>query len=108
MFRGDSGLPASAQNKYPSLRFSNELGKQCCEFLCNVHIKAGSLCFRFLFFPPPQRLTDVQSDTRAVLLIDEVDKTGPAFDAFLLEILSDFRVSPVPFGSRFLAKLHPV
>jgi len=36
-------------------------------------------------------LRALQSETTTVLLIDEVDKTGPAFEAFLLEILSDFR-----------------
>src|SRR5229473_2011708 len=41
----------------------------------------------------------LQSETTAVLLIDEVDKTGPAFEAFLLEILSDFQVSIPQFGT---------
>lgn len=44
-------------------------------------------------------LRALQSDVRAVLLIDEVDKTGPAFEAFLLEILSDFQVSIPQFGT---------
>jgi len=44
-------------------------------------------------------LRALQSDTRAVLLIDEVDKTGPAFEAFLLEILSDFQVSVPQLGT---------
>src|SRR5207302_11138134 len=38
-------------------------------------------------------LRALQSESRSVLLIDEVDKTGPEFEAFLLEILSDFQVS---------------
>jgi MoxR-like ATPase len=44
-------------------------------------------------------LRALQSEARAVLLIDEVDKTGPAFEAFLLEILSDFQVSVPQFGT---------
>ncbi len=44
-------------------------------------------------------LRALQSEARAVLLIDEVDKTGPAFEAFLLEILSDFQVSIPQFGT---------
>src|ERR671922_627078 len=44
-------------------------------------------------------LKALQSEARAVLLIDEVDKTGPAFEAFLLEILSDFQVSVPQFGT---------
>lgn len=44
-------------------------------------------------------LRALQSDCRAVLLIDEIDKTGPAFEAFLLEILSDFQVSIPQLGA---------
>jgi MoxR-like ATPase len=44
-------------------------------------------------------LRALQAEERAVLLIDEVDKTGPAFEAFLLEILSDFQVSVPQFGT---------
>src|SRR6266480_781890 len=44
-------------------------------------------------------LRALQSETTTVLLIDEVDKTGPAFEAFLLKILSDFQVSIPQFGT---------
>ena len=44
-------------------------------------------------------LRALQSRETAVLLIDEVDKTGPAFEAFLLEILSDFQVSIPQLGT---------
>ena len=44
-------------------------------------------------------LKALQSQLRAVLLIDEIDKTGPAFEAFLLEILSDFQVSIPQLGT---------
>jgi len=44
-------------------------------------------------------LRALQSETTTVLLIDEVDKTGPAFEAFLLEILSDFQVSIPQLGT---------
>jgi len=51
------------------------------------------------FLIPGPILRALQSETTAVLLIDEVDKTGPAFEAFLLEILSDFQVSIPQFGA---------
>lgn len=51
------------------------------------------------FLVPGQILRAIQSETTAVLLIDEVDKTGPAFEAFLLEILSDFQVSVPQLGT---------
>jgi MoxR-like ATPase len=51
------------------------------------------------FLIPGPILKALQSESRAVLLIDEVDKTGPGFEAFLLEILSDFQVSIPQLGT---------
>lgn len=51
------------------------------------------------FLIPGPILRALHSETAAVLLIDEVDKTGPAFEAFLLEILSDFQVSIPQLGT---------
>lgn len=59
------------------------------------------------FLIPGPILRAIQSETTAVLLIDEVDKTGPGFEAFLLEILSDFQVSIPQFGT-VTANHHPV
>jgi MoxR-like ATPase len=46
-------------------------------------------------------LLALEPDTRGppVLLIDELDRTDEAFEAFLLEILSDFQVSVPEFGT---------
>jgi MoxR-like ATPase len=51
------------------------------------------------FLIPGPILRTLQSETTSVLLIDEVDKTGAAFEAFLLEILSDFQVSIPQLGT---------
>src|SRR6266478_738472 len=51
------------------------------------------------FLTPGPILRALQSDSRTVLLIDEVDKTGPSFEAFLLEILSDFQISIPQLGA---------
>jgi MoxR-like ATPase len=59
------------------------------------------------FLVPGPILRALQSETTAVLLIDEVDKTGPAFEAFLLEILSDFQVS-IPQLGTIAANHRPV
>ncbi len=59
------------------------------------------------FLIPGPILRALQSATSAVLLIDEVDKTGPAFEAFLLEILSDFQVS-IPQLGTVVANHRPV
>jgi MoxR-like ATPase len=59
------------------------------------------------FLIPGPILRTLQSETRSVLLIDEVDKTGAAFEAFLLEILSDFQVS-IPQLGTIAANHRPV
>ena len=59
------------------------------------------------FLIPGPILRALQSDAKAVLLIDEIDKTGPAFEAFLLEILSDFQVS-IPQLGTVAAQHRPV
>ena len=59
------------------------------------------------FLIPGPILRALQYEARAVLLIDEIDKTGPAFEAFLLEILSDFQVS-IPQLGAVIAKHRPI
>jgi MoxR-like ATPase len=44
-------------------------------------------------------LRALTSPRRVVLLIDEVDKGDPEFEAFLLEVLSDFQVSVPELGT---------
>ncbi len=51
------------------------------------------------FIVPRPLLRAILSDKPALLLIDEVDKSDPEFEAFLLEILSDFQVSIPELGT---------
>lgn len=44
-------------------------------------------------------LRAIRAPRRPVLLIDEVDKTDPEFEAFLFEVLSDFTVSVPELGT---------
>ena len=57
---------------------------------------------RFLVARP--LLKAILSEELTVLLIDEVDKSDPEFEAFLLEVLSDFQVSIPEIGT--LAARH--
>ena len=41
----------------------------------------------------------ITSEKPALLLIDEVDKSDPEFEAFLLEMLSDFQVTIPEIGT---------
>lgn len=52
---------------------------------------------RFLLSRP--LLQAISSESRSVLLIDEIDKSDAEFEAFLLEVLSDFQVSVPEIGT---------
>lgn len=52
-------------------------------------------------------LKAIRAEKQAVLLIDEVDKCDPEFEAFLFEVLSDFQVS-IPELGTIPAKNIPV
>ncbi len=59
------------------------------------------------FIVPRPLLRAILSEKPALLLIDEVDKSDPEFEAFLLEILSDFQVS-IPELSTLKARHIPM
>lgn len=59
------------------------------------------------FLQPRPLLQAITSDEPVVLLIDEVDKSDPEFEAFLLEVLSDFTVS-IPEVGTVSAKSMPL
>jgi MoxR-like ATPase len=52
------------------------------------------------FIQPRPLLQAIESAQPVVLLIDEVDKSDPEFEAFLLEVLSDFQISIPELGTR--------
>src|SRR5687767_14049928 len=55
--------------------------------------------FSFRFLSPRPLLSAILADDPTVLLIDEIDKAEPEFEAFLLEVLSDFQVSVPELGT---------
>lgn len=57
---------------------------------------------------PRPLLAAIQAEKTPVLLIDEIDKVDPEFEAFLMEILSDFQVSIPEFGTVTAASHPPV
>ncbi|MDT8273710.1 MAG: MoxR family ATPase, partial [Desulfomonilia bacterium] len=52
------------------------------------------------FIQPRPLLRAISSRDPVVLLIDEVDKSDPEFEAFLLELLSDFQVTIPELGTQ--------
>lgn len=63
--------------------------------------------FHERFLLPRPLLRAIRSQDGAVLLIDEVDKADPEFEAFLLELLADFQVT-IPELGAYKAKIAPI
>jgi MoxR-like ATPase len=61
--------------------------------------KEDSVFFSYNFIVPRPLLMAITSDEPVLLLIDEVDKSDPEFEAFLLEVLSDFQVTVPELGT---------
>jgi MoxR-like ATPase len=55
---------------------------------------------KYLIRRPLLEALDANVDGPPVLLIDEIDRTDEAFEAFLLEVLSDFQVTIPEIGTR--------
>lgn len=59
------------------------------------------------FLLPRPLLRAIQNEQPTVLLIDEIDRADAEFEAFLLEVLSDFQVS-IPEIGTIVARQRPV
>jgi len=55
--------------------------------------------FSHRFLSPRPLLMAIESAVPTLLLVDEIDKAEPEFEAFLLEVLSDFQVSVPELGT---------
>jgi MoxR-like ATPase len=69
--------------------------------------KEDSVFFSYNFIVPRPLLNAITSDSPTLLMVDEVDKSDPEFEAFLLEVLSDFQVT-VPELGTIAAKRRPL
>jgi len=69
--------------------------------------KEDSVFFSERFIVPRPLMKAITSEKPALLLIDEVDKSDPEFEAFLLEVLSDFQVT-IPEIGTIVAKTQPL
>ncbi|HAE42616.1 MAG TPA: ATPase [Clostridiales bacterium] len=67
--------------------------------------KHDDLFFSMNFLEPRPLLKALQTEKGSVLLIDEIDKSDEEFEAFLLEVLSDFQVSVPEIGTITAKKL---
>ena len=67
--------------------------------IIDIQRKTDSDVFGENYLLPRPLLQVIQAENSALLLIDEIDKVDPEFEAFLMEILSDFQVSIPEFGT---------
>ena len=68
--------------------------------------KSDAVFFSERFLLPRPVLKAIMSPTPTLLLVDEIDKADPEFEAFLLEVLADYAVT-IPELGTFTAKRPP-
>jgi len=76
------------------------------EALSKLH-SFGDVFFSKEFVEPRPLLQALEQPQGCVLLVDEVDKADAEFEAFLLEVLSDYQVT-IPEIGRVVAEVKPV
>ncbi len=74
-------------------------GAQTLEQAIDSIAKGDNVFFSDRFLLPRPLLRSILAPDPTVLLIDEVDKSDTEFEAFLLEVLSDFQVSVPEIGT---------
>jgi MoxR-like ATPase len=74
-------------------------GSQTLQQAVDCVAKQDGVFFSDRFLLPRPLLRALLSEKRSVLLIDEVDKSDAEFEAFLLEVLSDFQISVPEIGT---------
>jgi MoxR-like ATPase len=76
------------------------------EALSKLH-NFGDVFFSKEFVEPRPLLRALEQPEGCVLLVDEVDKADAEFEAFLLEVLSDYQVT-IPEIGRIVADVKPI
>jgi MoxR-like ATPase len=76
------------------------------EALSKLH-NFGDVFFSKEFVEPRPLLKALEQPEGCVLLVDEVDKADAEFEAFLLEVLSDYQVT-IPEIGRIVADVKPI
>jgi len=90
---------------YQKQLLSIQMGMRNCETDAKRQELESLFSDAFLLERP--LLKAINSEKKTVLLIDEIDKTDEEFEAFLLELLSDFQVS-IPELGTVKAKSKPI
>ncbi|HPD61517.1 MAG TPA: MoxR family ATPase [Thermodesulfobacteriota bacterium] len=84
---------------YPKQILEIQLAKVQKEDGYNIDIERTIFSEKFLLKRPLLEAIQNPSETPVVLLIDEIDRSDEAFEAFLLEVLSDFQITIPELGT---------
>jgi MoxR-like ATPase len=74
-------------------------GTQTLQEAVECIAKQDGIFFSDRFLLPRPLLRSLMAEKQSVLLIDEVDKSDAEFEAFLLEVLSDFQITVPEIGT---------
>jgi MoxR-like ATPase len=91
---------------YPKQIMEIKLAQFQKEMGCDINIEETIFSEKFLLKRPLLEAIQTQSKVPAVLLIDEIDRADEEFEAFLLEVLSDFQIT-IPEIGTIRAKRRP-
>lgn len=84
---------------YPKQILEIQLAQAQRNLGCDMNIEETIFSEKFLLKRPLLEAIQAQSEVPVVLLIDEIDRADEGFEAFLLEVLSDFQITIPEIGT---------
>jgi MoxR-like ATPase len=91
---------------YPKQILEIQLAQAQKALGCDINIEETIFSEKFLLKRPLLEAIQARSKVPVVLLIDEIDRADEGFEAFLLEVLSDFQIT-IPEIGTIKAKRRP-
>jgi len=105
-YEGLDSAHALYEWNYPKQILEIQLSQTKKEKNDNLNIEKTIFSEKFLLQRPLLEPIQAQSEVPVVLLIDEIDRSDEEFEAFLLEVLSDFQIT-IPEIGTIKAKKRP-
>jgi len=105
-YEGLDSAHALYEWNYPKQILEIQLSQTKKEKNDNLNIEKTIFSEKFLLQRPLLEAIQAQSEVPVVLLIDEIDRSDEEFEAFLLEVLSDFQIT-IPEIGTIKAKKRP-
>ena len=98
-YEGLDSAHALYEWNYPKQILEIQLSQTKKEKNDNLNIEKTIFSEKFLLQRPLLEAIQAQSEVPVVLLIDEIDRSDEEFEAFLLEVLSDFQITIPEIGT---------